>query len=1029
MAERVPDADAGDTESRRAETTGEVQTGLAEANVALRREIAERQRIERALQFRVELEKVIATISARFINLQPGEVDEGIRFALGSIAQLIGAERACIARPADGELLVFTHEWRAHTGEGSIRRQSTELGLGAIPWLHERLARFEVVHTSDVDSLPPEAARDREHLQSLGVRSLLYLPMLAHERLDGVVSFETFSCKIDWAVDVVGLLRLVAETFVNTLERKRAEVALRASEERLQTVVSNSPVVLFALDREGVITFSDGRGLATLGLAPGEHVGRSVFDVYHAVPAVIETARRALAGEAFRTTIKLEGRAFDCWQTPLRGARNELTGVISVATDVTDREQFEEALARSEERLRTVVSNAPVVLFALDRDGVFVFSEGRGLDALGLAPGEVVGRSVFDVYEDNAELLDNIRRALAGETFSATLKVARIAWESWYAPLRYADGRPDGVIGVAVDVTDRVRAEEALRVSEERYALAVRGANDGVWDWDMDRDQIYYSPRWKAMLGLAEDDPRREPSLWLDRIHPDDVERVRNEIDTHLSGRTAHFEAEHRVLHEDGTWRWVLSRGIALRDGSGRAYRLAGSQSDTTERKAAEARQLHDALHDQLTDLPNRNLFVERLEQAIEEQAARRDRRFAVLFLDLDRFKLVNDGLGHQAGDRLLVQVARRLVGCLRPADTIARLGGDEFSVLLPGIGDAEEIDTICDRIQVALHGVVELGGHEVFTTASIGVVLGDPSYSSPEELLRDADAAMFHSKARGRGRYVIFDRRMREQAVQLLRLENDLRRAVERREFVLEYQPIVDLADGRIGGFEALIRWEHPERGVVAPDDFITAAEDTGLMRTIGRWLLEEACERTRSWQLQYDTPRPLTISVNLSSREFSQPDLIDVVTGVLERTGLDPSALRLEITETLIMENDESVLDILARLKALGVLLSIDDFGTGHSSLSRLHRFPIDTFKIDRSFVSRIGTEIENPEIVQTIVSLARTLGMEVIAEGVESAAQVEHLRELGCEYGQGYFFARPQTEAGVAAMLDRGGPLPST
>lgn len=561
---------------------------------------------------------------------------------------------------------------------------------------------------------------------------------------------------------------------------------------------------------------------------------------------------------------------------------------------------------------------------------------------------------------------------------------------------------------------------EALRASEERYALTARGANDGLWDWDLKKNESHFSLRWKSMLGYSDEAIGSSPEDWFSRVHPEDYPELERALAAHLDGQTSHFENEHRMLHQNGDYYWMLSRGIAVRDSAGKGRRMVGSQTDITLRKQAEEKLRYGASHDELTGLPNLSAFMERLRRSLDRTKLDDEYVFAVLFLDLDRFKIINDGLGHRVGDQLLVEIARRLETSLRPSDMVARLGGDEFVVLIDHLREEYDVAYVAERIQKILSVPVTLDDREVFTTVSIGITMSSSISESAEDLLRDADTAMHRAKNNGKARFEIFDPQMREQALRIMQLETDLRRALSRNEFVLYYQPIVSFDTGRLAGFEALIRWNHPQKGFVSPADFIPVAEDNGMINPIGRWVLHEACRQLREWQRSYQHGLPLSMSVNLSGKQFSQANLIEVIAGILQDTGLSAPFLKLEITESVIMENSDSAAQMLNELKALGSQLAIDDFGTGYSSFSHLHQFPIDTLKIDRAFVSRMDVSLESLEIVRTILALAHNLKMSVVAEGVETSAQIKQLRNLGCEYGQGYFIHRPMPAADAEKLI---------
>jgi diguanylate cyclase (GGDEF)-like protein len=465
---------------------------------------------------------------------------------------------------------------------------------------------------------------------------------------------------------------------------------------------------------------------------------------------------------------------------------------------------------------------------------------------------------------------------------------------------------------------------------------------------------------------------------------------------------------------------WTEEEMAILRDLAASVGTELELRRELDQGRQAEERLRRNALYDPLTDLPNRLLFMERLSHAILRARRRQDYLAAVLFLDLDRFKVVNDSLGHHAGDELLSAVAERLKACLRTEDTVARLGGDEFAVLLEDIGDIADATRVAERIQQEMNLPVNLSGYEVFTSASIGIALSSSAYARPEYLLRNADMAMYRAKTSGGARYDVFDRTMHAEALARLQLETDLRRAVERRDFRLHYQPIIALDTGRIAGFEALLRWQHPEQGPISPAEFIPVAEETGLILPIGRWVLGEACQQLQYWHAKFPGHPSLSMSVNLSVRQFSQPDLVGQVAQVLAETGLDPHQLKLEITESVIVENTDFATAMLSDLKALGVQVYMDDFGTGYSSLSYLHRLPLDALKIDRSFVSEMEQEGKHLQLVRTILTLAQSVGVSVVAEGVSTDEQLAVLRALRCEYGQGFLFSRAVDELAAEELL---------
>ncbi len=565
--------------------------------------------------------------------------------------------------------------------------------------------------------------------------------------------------------------------------------------------------------------------------------------------------------------------------------------------------------------------------------------------------------------------------------------------------------------------------ERELRESRERYRLALAGANDGLWDWDIVAGTITVSQRWADMLGYRDTKVVADLEDWLALVHPEDRDATVAALDAHLYADRPHFEHEHRMLHRDGGWRWVLTRGLAVRSPDAKPTRMAGSQTDITARHAFEARLLHQANHDALTNLPNRNLFLQRLRQAVDRCAIAGARSCAVLFLDLDRFKVVNDSLGHLAGDRLLVAVAARLRASVRPGDIVARLGGDEFAVLLADLERPGRADEVAARIHRAMGTPFTVGESQLFASCSIGIVRYAGGVTDPDTILRNADIAMYRSKHAGRATTEVFDEAHHTAAAGRLAIENGLRRALDRDELAIQYQPVVRLADTQIVGFEALVRWRAPDGRMIEPSEFIPIAEETGLINAVGAWVLRGACRRMADVNRSRPDDQALTVSVNVSTCQFAQASFPAIVEACLAETGLDPRRLVLELTETALMENPANAALVLARLRAHGIRIHLDDFGVGYCALSYLRRFPIDSLKIDRTFIQAVPGRKEDQAIVQAILSLATAFGLEVVAEGVETGEQWAHMNGLHCAYGQGYYFSRPIDADGMADMMKTG------
>lgn len=578
----------------------------------------------------------------------------------------------------------------------------------------------------------------------------------------------------------------------------------------------------------------------------------------------------------------------------------------------------------------------------------------------------------------------------------------------------------------------RVRRQLAER--DELFQLISENAADMIALVDSEGHRLYNSPAYEKVLGYSPEELKATSSL--EQIHPDDRPRVLQAAEK--AKQTGHGErVEYRIRHKNGSWRVLESTASAIKNPRGETEKLVIVNRDITDRKRAEEMLVHNAFHDGLTNLPNRALFLDRLQHALTLSKKHSNYKFAVLLIDIDEFKIVNDSLGHSAGNDLLIAIGQRLTESVRRADTVsrprtvampervrtddslARLGGDEFTVLLDDIRDPIEAVRVAERIQSEIATPFSVNGQQVVITASIGIASSATAHTGAEDLLRDADIAMYRAKRAGRSKIEVFDAGMHASAVKRLRLETDLRQALQQNQFRVYYQPIVSLETGKITGFEALTRWQRPE-GIVSPADFMPVAEETGMIIPMNRQLLREACQHVQAWQTQFPSNPPLSISVNVTSREFAQQDLADEMQKILSETGFDPGNLHLEIVETIAMGDAEQSGQALSRLKALGAHLSIDDFGTGYSSLSRLRRLPVDTLKIDRAFIMNMDSDPESREIVRVIVMLAHNLGLKVVAEGAETEEHVNQLKQLNCELAQGYFFSRPVDDQTVHQLL---------
>ncbi|MBP7377754.1 MAG: PAS domain S-box protein [Pyrinomonadaceae bacterium] len=817
----------------------------------------------------------------------------------------------------------------------------------------------------------------------------------------------------------------------NITERKRANDALQESEKRYRELFENANDIIYVHDLQGNYISINEAGERIFGYTREEALSMNMVQI--AAPEHLSVLKRNLQkkvrGKSKQTSYEVDCIKKDGTRITLEvnSSMIEKEGVPiavqGIGRDITDRKLAEEASRKNEERYRDLFENANDLIYTHDLEGNFTSLNRAGERITGYSRSEAIGMNVSKVVAP--EFLDAARTMTARkmeDDVPTTYELEIIAKDGRRVTLELStrlivsNGMPVGVQGIGRDITERREAEVSLHNTISLFASTFESTADGIVVMSLDREIVTCNRKFVEMWGVDEKLIESRDGRKLGKFV---AKQLKNQDD---------FARQLEEVYSDPM---AVATGILeLKDGriferysqpqflEGKPVGRVACFRDITERSQAEEKLRHYALHDTLTNLPNRVEFMNHLRQAVERADGNPHARFAVLFLDLDRFKVINDSLGHATGDKLLIAIAERLRSCVRPGDVVARLGGDEFVILLNRSGDINEVVGVADRLQHRISQPFRIDNYEVFTTASIGIIMSGTTRRAPEDFLRDADAAMYRAKESGKARYEIFDRDMHVRNMNLLQVETDLRHAVDRKEFEVLYQPIVSLETGSIREFEALIRWRHPVHGLVAPNEFVHVAEETGLIIPIGKWILEESCRQIVKWQANF--AYPLSISVNLSAKQLMHPDLTAQVAAILAETQLNPRQLKLEVTETNVMEHSERSLAVLSVLDALGISLSTDDFGTGYSSLSYLQRFPFDRLKIDRSFVDKMSEGEKSIAIVKTILMLGENLGIEVVAEGIETEEQLLTLRSLGCRLGQGYLFSRPVEASVIEEML---------
>ena len=968
--------------------------------------------------------ELVARIASEFVDALDDEIDDAVEQVLALVCEHTGGDRAYVCRiDLEQGRLWRTHGW-ARDATAFASPVGAELPTSHFPMWHDLMVRFEPVVVDDATSMEPSWVAERSALESLGIGAMAAVPLVRERTLIGFLAIDVYERAHPWRPSDIEWLRVVTDILGSALARQDAAAHGHAAEARFRALVENSGDALIVIDEHAVVSHRP-LGAELFGYTPDELLGTNSLDLVH--PDDLDFAAgemlRAITDPGYQATNAMRIRHKDGHWVPIELVARSyfddplINGLVMNVRDHTERDRFASALRISEERHRSLIANVPGAVYRCKAtppyDDEFV-SEAIE-DLTGYPAAEFLdGRVLYDelILEDHRARTDDELGAAMDERRSFVIEYpirhrdGSVRWVAEHGRILFDESdAPDRLEGFMFDITSRVEAVNEGRAVEDKLANLIDNVPGVVFRCEATPPykDIFVSDAVEDLTGYPVEAFLDGTVDLYDLLRPEDQRRIDHSIAEQLRLGEA-YVVEYELTHRDGTARWIEDRGTLIHDVDADVRYLDGVLMDLTDRKHLEQRLAYDAAHDPLTALPNRTLLLDHLDATLA-RAERSGTLTAVLFLDLDRFKLVNDAMGHSAGDELLVHFTRRLTSVLRESDLAARTGGDEFVIVCSDLSAPDEATVIARRIADVLGDPFTVQGRSVFVTASIGIAFADRG-GRASDVLRSADTAAYLAKDRGRNRYEVFDEALRAATAAALEVETDLHRALQRHELYLRYQPVVDLDSGAVLGAEALLRWQHPDRGLVTPDAFLPAAEASGLVIPIGREVLDLAVGALA------DIPADAlpSIAINLSPQELAQPELVGRIHDALEGRGIAPERLCLEITENAVLDEVEHAIATLEAIRDLGVRLAIDDFGTGYSSLSYLHRLPVDTVKIDRSFVAGLEGPDANWTIVAGIIGLGRGLGLEVVAEGVETEAQAMALRDLGCHRAQGFYFSPP-------------------